>query len=374
MNTQKIDEEKAMALFLKASGHNWDLGYQPIRRILNNPDCDLGTLLMVYWNASPEYYLAFNTINEVPTVNQEGWSFIKDVEARFLSGNYPALIQYDPTSDTGHYDNQKADWVRQLPAEMYETTPGTIRSEDLFAGLYGPGALNAAAKANNVRRLAELLEEGNDVNFKNLGYTPLMSAAEAHAFEAVQFLIEKNANPNLKGQDGKAPLHLAFRVKIAHYLLENGAKIDLKSKWWGSAVHFVAQDIWYRSEEGLLDLLLKYSPKPTITDHRGATALHLAAERGKVANFKKLLKAGWHLNALDEEGRNVLHYAVDFPGWNHVDDINRGPMVEEILRLGISPDDADAKGKSARDVAAYNPDSYLGPLERDQILKLLDLD
>jgi Domain of unknown function (DUF4274) len=35
---------------------NWDFGSSEMRWVVNHPKCDLGTAIMIYWNASPLFY------------------------------------------------------------------------------------------------------------------------------------------------------------------------------------------------------------------------------------------------------------------------------------------------------------------------------
>lgn len=46
-----------------ASHYNWDDGITVLHWIIDSPKCDSGTACMIFWNAEPDYYAAFNTEN-----------------------------------------------------------------------------------------------------------------------------------------------------------------------------------------------------------------------------------------------------------------------------------------------------------------------
>jgi ankyrin repeat protein len=108
-------------------------------------------------------------------------------------------------------------------------------------------------------RAKELLAEGTDIDSRNAnGWTPLHFTVENFVPEAVQFLLENNANPNLGDLFGATPLHLAIDTEIAR---------------------FSDEFVRYKAVAPTLDLtalLLKHGADPNIKDNEGETPLDWA--------------------------------------------------------------------------------------------------
>jgi outer membrane protein assembly factor BamB len=87
-----------------------------------------------------------------------------------------------------------------------------------------------AAKANDLKTLKELIDKGIDVNVKNhYGVTALTFAIDKNNVNAVKFLLENGADPNLKDSFyGETPFGWAFYRKnatIIKSMIEHGADI-----------------------------------------------------------------------------------------------------------------------------------------------------
>src|SRR5215207_4128317 len=71
-----------------ATHYNWDDGFEVPKWIINNPLCDRGTALMMYWHANPQYFCKYATRNEVPSMgwNLQHYDLIREIEEKYLSG------------------------------------------------------------------------------------------------------------------------------------------------------------------------------------------------------------------------------------------------------------------------------------------------
>jgi len=55
-----------------ACNWNWDDGADELRWIIQQPTCDRGTALLVYWHGGPRYYAQYATRDEVPSMRARG--------------------------------------------------------------------------------------------------------------------------------------------------------------------------------------------------------------------------------------------------------------------------------------------------------------
>src|SRR3989344_4934279 len=68
---------------------NWDDGHDgPIKWILDNPECDKGTALLVYWYLSPRYFSQYENADVVKNYERVHYDLIKEIEKKYLEGFY----------------------------------------------------------------------------------------------------------------------------------------------------------------------------------------------------------------------------------------------------------------------------------------------
>ena len=90
------------------------------------------------------------------------------------------------------------------------------------------------AKLGNLNGIDRRLTKGIDINAldRKLGITPLCWASSSGQIEAVQFMIQKNAEVNRKNSDGGTPLHCAAifgRIQLVDLLIKNGADVNVRT-------------------------------------------------------------------------------------------------------------------------------------------------
>ncbi|MHC9540406.1 MAG: ankyrin repeat domain-containing protein [Vulcanimicrobiota bacterium] len=149
-------------------------------------------------------------------------------------------------------------------------------------------------------------------------------AAKGGDLEAIKAIIEKGPDKiNEPNSEGLAPLHLAAfygHVEIVNYLIDNGAKIDIRTcaenSSWNTPFHFAA-------EQGYLQIIKIFLDKGTninVLNRWGENALHRIAYLNDYSvNFRRtnsyeeivefLIKKGIHINATNSSGLTPLQAA-----------------------------------------------------------------
>ena len=109
---------------------------------------------------------------------------------------------------------------------------------------------------NCVQSGREILKNGGDPNITlPNGLSILAVAAQNDAIDAVKLLIEFHADVNKKNPDGTSPIHFAKSTAVLEALLNNGADINEKDKMGGTAIFFAvceqrADAVKYLLEKG----------------------------------------------------------------------------------------------------------------------------
>ncbi len=131
-----IDKETLHALLQTPEGlhiyaqrYNWDDGPAEMLKVIRNPNCDLGTAILVYWYGGAGFYCQYADRTEVPEYELAYYDLLREIEARVSTGFYQhQSIRFDPRSDDGDdWTQSYADVIearREIPAQMYGPTPG----------------------------------------------------------------------------------------------------------------------------------------------------------------------------------------------------------------------------------------------------------
>ena len=98
---------------------NWDGGVAPLVKIAEHPHCDAATALLLFWRATPTFYLPFPTRDEVPDWSRETFDLIELIQARYVRGAYSSgKISYDPAEDVRM--QEPIPGQREIPAAMVQ--------------------------------------------------------------------------------------------------------------------------------------------------------------------------------------------------------------------------------------------------------------
>ena len=175
---------------------------------------------------------------------------------------------------------------------------------------HGKTALMEAAKLNAFDLLRRLLERGAVVNARNdNGGTALMFAAIPGHVETIALLVDHGAEVNASGQFNWTALMVAASKghgESVRLLLRHGADPNIQDTYgWTPLMRAVHGN----KPDAVRALLGSDRVDLEARDERGATALHVAVERGYLALVAELLEHGADSGSTDNAGRDLLHKA-----------------------------------------------------------------
>ena len=146
--------------------------------------------------------------------------------------------------------------------------------------------------------------------FLNTGCTPLLRATIAHDVEVVRALLAKGASPNISGM-GLTPFLIAAGVGLG-----GGGTGLAASTSAGGPPNTAIMDLLVEhgadvnaQVTGTETYSLRVSRAPSSTE--GMTALHVAAQKGRIDEVRYLLAKGAKPDLLDSKGRKAIDLASD---------------------------------------------------------------
>ena len=158
--------------------------------------------------------------------------------------------------------------------------------------------------------------------------------------EVIRLLLEKGADPNESGVSD-----WATNDELASIVAEFGFNFNIDMPNW---IGFPALVDESRGNHNMPDdparvvALLEKGANVNITDHKGKTALHRAAQAGFTKIGKVLIKAGADIEAKDSNGETPLFDAIRAA---------REETVRLLLKHGASVRAANHRGRTAFDIA-----------------------
>ena len=162
---------------------------------------------------------------------------------------------------------------------------------------------------------------------KNGGNAPLHYLCSHHTeneFALAKYLLNKGADPKIKNDKGRTPLHYASEISLIKLLLEKGADPNAKDYSGITPLHFaVTKDI------KVVKYLIENGADPKVKDNEGITPLFLAIS-------------------------NLYDRRQDYDyGDSYYAEILNLPIVRLMIANGADPDLKNNSGHTARMVAEF---------------------
>lgn len=236
----------------------------------------------------------------------------------------------------------------------------------------GGNLLHGHVKLDVLRQLLERTRIDTSLRLPYEETTPLLKSLKDGHVEKALLLLEYGADCMGCDKDGSSAFHLAVSLNyrdrnkgllgpLLAALRAAGADVNLRDKSGCTPLH----KLDFRSfNDELFNLLLEAGLDTETKNNEGETALFVALKhcsdwyRPKICD--KLVAAGCNLNAVDKEGRNLLHTLKS----------SDAKVVQYLVDKGLDPKQTDLEGNTLWHVAAGHRSST----EIFQKLQELDLD
>lgn len=156
----------------------------------------------------------------------------------------------------------------------------------------GRTALNLASYNGYNNVMVLLLKLGADINTQdNAGRTPLYWGAWYSEFDIVNSLVSYGADMNIANRDNCTPLYVTLihknKTKVARYLIQMGANVNLAGEYGYSPLHLAAE----RGSVVLMEMLISRGAELYTDDLKGNKPLDIL----KQSNLDKYNKQKDHL-------------------------------------------------------------------------------
>ncbi|RDW62024.1 hypothetical protein BP6252_11457 [Coleophoma cylindrospora] len=206
--------------------------------------------------------------------------------------------------------------------------------------------LHQSCANGNFRVVKFLVEHQAEVNMKtDDGFTPLYIASQNGHIEVVKFLVEHQAEVNTKTDDGSTPLYVASRngyievvkflvehqAEVVKFLVEHQAEVNIKTDD-GSTLLYIASQNGYIE---VVKFLVEHQAEVNTKAGGGFTPLCVASENGHVEVVKFLVEHQAEVNMKIDGGFTPLYIASET---GHIEVVKF--LVEHQAEVDIKTDDA----------------------------------
>ena len=256
-----------------------------------------------------------NTDNNINKTEQSN-TYNKDNKSNNSS------INTNETEETEYYSYTDKEIIYFIESGDFQTIKKLIESKSLDVNYnleideYSKSTpLIQAIKYKQTDIINYLLENNADVNLKEelTGFTPLM--ASFHDITITELLIEKGADIEARNVDGINALVYAVSLndeEMVKFLLEKGADANTVCEIENEHTDIASTPLMnaaYRGNTNIINMLLENGADINYTTDFGMTALMYAASFNQFEAAKVLLENNADTSITDEYGRTALDLA-----------------------------------------------------------------
>ncbi|CAM9311578.1 unnamed protein product, partial [Ectocarpus fasciculatus] len=238
-------------------------------------------------------------------------------------GNVPmmeTLLKHGADPNTRSSSNQTA-LHKAAEGNKAEAIDVLIKAGAVFSG---PAGFNSpvfsAVEGEAEDAIKALARHGADLHWhEGMGSTPLFQAVQERLLGSVKALLAAGANPNFSG-NSETVLFASLSTEITDVnwevldeLLASGAKVNAANddNYQQTPLHAAAN-----CEDWAVDALVRYGAK-AVPGSRGWTPLHTACSFHNVKTVASLLRHGLAIHAVNQGGNTPLHLAVEAEPGDH---------------------------------------------------------
>ncbi|MEI0797955.1 ankyrin repeat domain-containing protein [Brachyspira intermedia] len=262
-------------------------------------------------------------------------------------------INTNETEETTYYSYTDKEIISFIESGDLETIKKLIESKSLDVN-YNLGdkyskstPLIQAIKYKQTDIINYLLENNADINLKEelTGFTPLM--ASFHDITITELLIEKGADIEARNVDGINALVYAVSLndeEMVKFLLENGADANTVCEIENEHIYMLPTPLIYAAYKGntnIINILLENGADINYTTDE-MTPLIYAAYKGNTNIINTLLENGVDINYTNYYGMTALMYAASY---------NQFEAVKILLENNADTSITDEYGRTALDLA-----------------------
>ncbi|MDR2841612.1 MAG: ankyrin repeat domain-containing protein, partial [Spirochaetaceae bacterium] len=144
------------------------------------------------------------------------------------------------------------------------------------------------------------------------GNAPLHFSVKEQYTGWTRYLLDHNADANIKNTAGTTPLHEAVRIgdlETMRLLISRNANVNIQDGQGNSALHIAVPDQFHRQA---IEMLLAAGANPNLRDGNGETPLFIVIRLNRSADIiTTLLRGGADVTVHNRDGKTPLYVAVE---------------------------------------------------------------
>ena len=129
-----LSQMTSLELHHFACNFNWDCGSDELAAVIEHPQCDAGTAMMIFWLGQPTHYYRRHRDGKLAEHEKPAFDFLRHIESRLLSDDFAhSAIACDPFDIMGQPMTRGTDREREvLNARLFKRIDGEAVEPCMF--------------------------------------------------------------------------------------------------------------------------------------------------------------------------------------------------------------------------------------------------